>query len=213
MRIDTASRDPPAFAVPENGAFAREPPAPRRHDGPPVASLSSALGGEDRAYRAMDLTTLVTALPTDDELALPDNVDNVPLPRVGPGHEYHRQSPNRRGASTRRAGSSTSFNASASGPGPTGHLPARGDHVHPGPHPANQHSNVYVKNLADDVDEPALQAAFGRFGAVESCCVIRDVSTNASRGFGFVKFATVAQAASAIGAMHGAHVRLSLIHI
>ena len=44
-------------------------------------------------------------------------------------------------------------------------------------------------------------------GEVDRRCVIRDVSTNASRGFGFVKFATVAQAASAIGAMHGAHVR------
>ena len=67
MRIDTASRDPRAFDVPENGAFARSPPpAPRRRDGPPVASLSSALGGEDRA---VDLTALMTTLPTDDELS------------------------------------------------------------------------------------------------------------------------------------------------
>jgi hypothetical protein len=66
---------------------------------------------------------------------------------------------------------------------------------------------VYVKNLAEDVDEIALKAAFERFGAVESCCVIRDVSTNNSRGFGFVKFAEVAQAASAIANMHGKLVR------
>ena len=68
-----ASRDPRAFTVPENGTFAHEPPAPRRPDGPPVASLSSALGGEDRAS-AVDLTTLMTALPTDDELASSENV-------------------------------------------------------------------------------------------------------------------------------------------
>ena len=66
---------------------------------------------------------------------------------------------------------------------------------------------MYVKNLAEDVDETALKASFDRFGTVESCCVIRDVSTNASRGFGFVKFQTVREAKSAIAAMHGAHVR------
>ena len=185
-----ASRDPRAFTAPENGTFAHVPPAPRRHDGPPVASLSSALGGEDRA-RAVDLTTLVTALPTEDELASTHNT--VAPPRPGLGLEHHRQSPTRRGAS-RGAGLSTSLSG------------------HPSPvardaNPHNQHSNVYVKNLSEDMDEPALKAAFERFGTVESCCVIRDVSTNASRGFGFVKFATVRQAASAIGAMHGAHVR------
>ena len=46
-----------------------------------------------------------------------------------------------------------------------------------------------------------------RFGIVESCCVIRDVSTNSSRGFGFVKFVHVHQAEVAIQAMHGKQVR------
>ena len=68
---------------------------------------------------------------------------------------------------------------------------------------AGRHSNVYVKNLADDVDELELKRAFEVFGTVESCCVIRDVSTNSSRGFGFVKFELVAQAEAAIAGMHG----------
>ena len=199
MRIDTASRDPRAFDVPENGAFARSsPPAPRRRDGPPVASLSSALGGEDRA---VDLTALMTTLPTDDELS--GSTSSVsPHRPPGASAEHLRQSPTRRGASHGASGSSTAM---------TGHLMAGRDvhaaHGHHTNQHTNRHSNVYVKNLVEDIDETALKAAFARFGAVESCCVIRDVSTNASRGFGFVKFATVREAEAAIRDMHGAHVR------
>jgi hypothetical protein len=212
MRIDTASREPRAFDVPENGAFARSsPPAPRRRDGPPVASLSSALGGEDRA---VDLTALMTTLPTDDELS--GSTSSVtPHRPPGASAEHLRQSPTRRGASHERF-------ASGSSTASTGHLMAGRDDsmIHAGSLPAsiphghtptnqhtNRHSNVYVKNLVEDIDETALKAAFARFGAVESCCVIRDVSTNASRGFGFVKFATVREAEAAIRDMHGAHVR------
>ena len=204
MRIDTASRDPRAFDVPENGAFARSsPPAPRRRDGPPVASLSSALGGEDRA---VDLTALMTTLPTDDELS--GSTSSVSSHRPpGASAEHLRQSPTRRGASHGASDQSTTL---------TGHLMAGRDvhartasasHGHHTNQHTNRHSNVYVKNLVEDIDETALKAAFARFGAVESCCVIRDVSTNASRGFGFVKFATVREAEAAIRDMHGAHVR------
>ena len=135
--------------------FSHEPPAPRRPDGPPVASLSSALGGEDRAS-AVDLTTLMTALPTDDELASPDNV--APPRQSLAGLEHHRQSPSRRGA------------FSSHGAGMTTHPNARGASTNQQT-TQNQHSNVYVKNLAEDVDETALKAAFEKFGAVESCCV------------------------------------------
>ena len=207
MRIDTASRDPRAFDVPENGAFARSsPPAPRRRDGPPVASLSSALGGEDRA---VDLTALMTTLPTDDELSgSTSSVERSTSHRPpGASAEHLRQSPTRRGASHGASDPSTTL---------TGHLTAGRDahartasasHGHHTNQHTNRHSNVYVKNLVEDIDETALKAAFARFGAVESCCVIRDVSTNASRGFGFVKFATVREAEAAIRDMHGAHVR------
>ena len=207
MRIDTASRDPRAFDVPENGAFARSsPPAPRRRDGPPVASLSSALGGEDRA---VDLTALMTTLPTDDELSgSTSSVERSTSHRPpGASAEHLRQSPTRRGASHGASDQSTTL---------TGHLTAGRDvhartasasHGHHTNQHTNRHSNVYVKNLVEDIDETALKAAFARFGAVESCCVIRDVSTNASRGFGFVKFATVREAEAAIRDMHGAHVR------
>ena len=78
-----------------------------------------------------------------------------------------------------------------SGPGSPAHGASNG----------SQHSNVYVKNLSEDVDELTLKGVFDKFGAVESCCVIRDVSTNSSRGFGFVKFVQVHQAEAAIKEM------------
>ena len=71
----------------------------------------------------------------------------------------------------------------------------------------SQHSNVYVKNLSEDVDGMTLKGVFDKFGAVESCCVIRDVSTNSSRGFGFVKFMQVHQAEVAIKEMNGKVIR------
>jgi ELAV like protein 2/3/4 len=60
-----------------------------------------------------------------------------------------------------------------------------------------------VKNISDRVDELTLRKVFETCGAVSSCCVIRDVSTNKSRGFGFVKFAEVEVAELAIEKFNG----------
>lgn len=65
------------------------------------------------------------------------------------------------------------------------------------------HANLYVKNISDRIDELMLRRLFEACGEVRSCCVIRDVSTNRSRGFGFVKFAEVDKAADAITKFHG----------
>lgn len=66
-----------------------------------------------------------------------------------------------------------------------------------------KHSNLYVKNISDRIDELMLRELFEACGDVRSCCVIRDVSTNRSRGFGFVKFADVDKATEAIARFHG----------
>ena len=65
------------------------------------------------------------------------------------------------------------------------------------------HSNLYIKNLPERVDELQLNAIFSLHGRVESCCVIRDATTQVSRGFGFVKFQTFADAVNAIANMNG----------
>lgn len=68
---------------------------------------------------------------------------------------------------------------------------------------SRRHANLYVKNISDRVDELTLRKVFETCGEVSSCCVIRDVSTNKSRGFGFVKFAEVEIAELAIEKFNG----------
>lgn len=66
-----------------------------------------------------------------------------------------------------------------------------------------RHANLYVKNIAACIDELTLRRLFEVCGEVVSCCVIRDVSTNKSREFGFVKFASTSLAEDAIERFNG----------
>lgn len=61
------------------------------------------------------------------------------------------------------------------------------------------HSNLFVGNLAEGVDQAELQAAFAPFGMVQSC----SVNSKSGRAYGFVKFSTTDSANRAIGAMNG----------
>jgi RNA recognition motif-containing protein len=61
---------------------------------------------------------------------------------------------------------------------------------------------LYVGNLPYDTGEAQLQEIFGRFGAVESVNVIRDMATGRARGFAFVEMATDAEAQAAIADLH-----------
>jgi len=65
-----------------------------------------------------------------------------------------------------------------------------------------QGSNVYVKNLDDNIDDERLKQEFSRFGTVNSAKIMRDDKAN-SKGFGFVLFANPEDAARAIGEMNG----------
>ena len=60
-----------------------------------------------------------------------------------------------------------------------------------------------MKNIPERVDELTLRKLFETVGEVQSCCVIRDVSTNKSRGFGFVKFKSTERAEDAIERFNG----------
>jgi RNA recognition motif-containing protein len=62
---------------------------------------------------------------------------------------------------------------------------------------------LYVGNLSYDVDSSALQEMFGAYGTVQSADIIMDRDTNRSKGFGFVQFATDAEADAAINALNG----------
>jgi len=62
--------------------------------------------------------------------------------------------------------------------------------------------NVYVKNLAENVDNAVLRAEFEKYGHVESANVKHDDNGH-PKGFGFVLFVSQEDAANAIKALHG----------
>jgi RNA recognition motif-containing protein len=62
---------------------------------------------------------------------------------------------------------------------------------------------LYVGNLAYSVDSSALEQLFGQHGTVQSAEIIADRETGRSKGFGFVEFATEAEAQAAIAALNG----------
>ncbi|KAJ4978883.1 hypothetical protein NE237_009663 [Protea cynaroides] len=63
-------------------------------------------------------------------------------------------------------------------------------------------SNVYVKNIADDVDDDELREQFSQCGTITSCKLMRD-DKGISKGFGFVCFSTPEEANKAVNTLHG----------
>jgi len=64
-------------------------------------------------------------------------------------------------------------------------------------------NRLFVGGMSWDTNDSGLRAAFERFGALEDAKVITDRETGRSRGFGFVTFASSADAAKAIQEMDG----------
>ncbi|KAJ7972296.1 Polyadenylate-binding protein [Quillaja saponaria] len=63
-------------------------------------------------------------------------------------------------------------------------------------------SNVYVKNIDDDVTDEELRAHFSLCGTITSAKLMRD-EKGISRGFGFVCFSTPEEANKAVTTLHG----------
>ncbi len=65
-----------------------------------------------------------------------------------------------------------------------------------------QGMNLYVKNLADDVDDEKLRAEFAPFGTITSARVMRDPTNGRSKGFGFVCYSLPEEATKAVTEMN-----------
>jgi len=72
----------------------------------------------------------------------------------------------------------------------------------PGVEGVTKHT-LFVYNLSADSSELDLYNLFGKFGAIIDVHLQRDLSTGASKGFGFVAFAEYQQATAAIQGMDG----------
>lgn len=73
--------------------------------------------------------------------------------------------------------------------------------------------NIFVGNLARDVNDEDLQKAFEAFGQVTSATVIRDKFTGDSRGFGFVEMPAKENAESAIAELNGKELKGRRINV
>ena len=62
--------------------------------------------------------------------------------------------------------------------------------------------NLFVKNIADEVDDEALRERFGDYGAITSAKVMTDPETGKSKGFGFVCFSNPDEATKAVSEMN-----------
>ena len=60
---------------------------------------------------------------------------------------------------------------------------------------------MYVKNLADDVDDAKLKTMFASYGEITSARVMKDPKER-SKGFGFVCYKTPDEATKAVTEMH-----------
>lgn len=63
-------------------------------------------------------------------------------------------------------------------------------------------TNLYVKNVGDDVTDDLLAKTFSAHGAVQNAMIMKD-SHGRSRGFGFVSFKSPDEAKKAVEAMNG----------
>lgn len=67
----------------------------------------------------------------------------------------------------------------------------------------NPGSNLFVTGIHPSLTEEEVTALFQKFGEVEKCNIMRDPHTKDSRGFGFVKMVTAAEADAAKEGLQG----------
>jgi RNA recognition motif-containing protein len=72
---------------------------------------------------------------------------------------------------------------------------------------------LLVRNLARTTTEAELKALFETYGAVQSCTLVMDKATGASKGFGFVEIPSPGDAKAACKNLNGTDVAGSKIRV
>jgi len=67
----------------------------------------------------------------------------------------------------------------------------------------SQHHHIFVGDLSPEIDTETLRNAFSPFGELSDCRVVRDPTTNKSKGYGFCSFVLKQDAQSSIEQMNG----------
>jgi RNA recognition motif-containing protein len=62
--------------------------------------------------------------------------------------------------------------------------------------------NIFVGNLSRDVTEVELLNLFAQFGLVKSAKIVKNISTNESKGYGFVDMSVATEAQAAIDSLN-----------
>ena len=73
--------------------------------------------------------------------------------------------------------------------------------------------NIYVGNLADEVNEDDLRGVFEAFGQVESVNILKDRFSGESKGFGFVEMPSKDEAQTAISDADGTDLKGKTIKV
>lgn len=63
--------------------------------------------------------------------------------------------------------------------------------------------NIYIGNIADDVNEVELGKSFEPFGKTNSVSIVKDKFSGQSRGFGFVEMSSDEEGKAAIDGLNG----------
>lgn len=72
---------------------------------------------------------------------------------------------------------------------------------------------LLVRNLSRNTTEAQLRELFAPFGAIQSCTLVKDSSTGASKGFGFVDLPKPGEAKAAMKSLNNKEVDGSRIRV
>lgn len=72
---------------------------------------------------------------------------------------------------------------------------------------------LLVRNLSRAVTDEALRLQFEAYGAVQSCTVVKDANTQASKGFAFVEMPKAGEAKVAMKALNGTEIDGATIRV